>query len=333
MQDEITVMIACFNAGSTIERAVRSALDQTAPVRVIAVDDCSSDGSFERLQAMAGADPRLTALRQEVNRGPSAARNRALALAATDWVATLDADDYMLPGRLEGLVEIARRAQLDFVADDLIRTLPGQSPGDGFRHWTDERIGVMPLNLARFVRENISGNTGQRREIGYLKPLMRTQFLRMNALAFREDMRLAEDYELYARSLALGARWAVTDPAGYIAVSQEGSLSRSYPTCAIGQVSAADRALLSLTGLSRDDRQALREHLRHTEIDFAWRLMIDAVRARDPALAARALLRPLPVMGHVLVRSVRHLAGLPVIRQADPVARRPARQTCDLDLV
>lgn len=332
MIETVTVIIACYNAERTIGRAVASALAQSVPTRVMVVDDASTDGSFALLESLAASQPRLVVLRQPVNGGPAAARNRGLRQAGTPWVATLDADDYLLEDRLRRLVDLGERQGLDFVADDLIRTLPGQNPGDGVRHWTDERLGSAPIGLARFVRENIWANTGSRREIGYLKPLMRTAFLQRHDLFFREDMRLAEDYELYARSLALGAKWVVTDPAGYIAVSQAGSLSRSYPTRVIAPVIEADRALLRMPGLSTDERRAVEEHLQQTQIDLAWRSLIDAVRSRQVPGVVGALWAPAPVMVRLLVRSARHLIGLPAIRPRPSQVRPPARETTDLGL-
>ena len=97
--EKVTVIIPCYNGEAFIETAVRSALDQTIPTQVIVVDDCSSDGSFALLQAMAENEPRMMAMRQARNGGPSAARNTALRLVKTAWVANLDADDYLLPDR------------------------------------------------------------------------------------------------------------------------------------------------------------------------------------------------------------------------------------------
>lgn len=330
--EKATVIIPCYNAEGFIEAALRSALDQTIPVQVIVVDDCSTDGSFALLQALAAREPRLTAVRQPENGGPSAARNAALRLVKTPWVANLDADDYFLPDRLRAMVAHGEARDLDFIADDVIRVEPGQPPAEGIRVWTDEMIGSVPLGLARFVRENLAKYSGPRREIGYLKPLMRTQFLHEKNLFFREDMRLAEDYEFYARSLTLGARWEVIDPCGYIAVSMPDSLSKAYPTSAIEMLVLADRAFLKLSDLTPDERAALREHLHHTATDHAWRTMIDGVRAKSPALMMRALMQPPAVSGKVMLRMAKHLLGLPILPETPEGPRKRARETAGLSL-
>ncbi|MFN3608931.1 MAG: glycosyltransferase family 2 protein [Hyphomonas sp.] len=330
--EKATIIIPCYNAEGFIETAVRSALNQTLPVQVIVVDDCSKDGSFALLQALASGEPRLTVVQQPENGGPSAARNTALRLVKTPWVANLDADDYLLPDRLRRMVEHGESRDLDFVADDVIRVEPGQSPAEGIRVWKDELIGAVPIGLARFVRENLARYSGPRREIGYLKPLMRTQFLQENSLFFREDMRLAEDYEFYARSLTLGARWEIIDPCGYIAVSVPGSLSKAYPTSAIEKLVAADRAFLKLPGLSQEERAAIAEHLHHTATDYAWRTMIDGVRAKNPDLMMRAVMQPPAVSGKVMLRTVKHLLRLPVLPEIAEEPRKPARDTAGLSL-
>lgn len=330
--EKVTVIIPCYNAEGFIEAAVRSALDQTIPTRVIVVDDCSKDGSFALLQALAAQESRLTAVRQPQNGGPSAARNAALRLVETPWVANLDADDYFLPDRLARMVAHAESHELDFVADDVIRVEPGQAPAEGIRVWKDELIGAVPMGLARFVRENLAKYSGPRREIGYLKPLMRVDFLRDQNLFFREDMRLAEDYEFYARSLILGARWEVIDPCGYIAVSMPESLSKAYPTSAIEKLVLADRDFLRQKGLTGDERAALQEHLHYTATDFAWRTMIDGVREKSLALMLRALAQTPSVSGKVALRMVKHVLRLPVLPEFPETPRKPARETAGLGL-
>jgi glycosyltransferase involved in cell wall biosynthesis len=89
--DDVTVVIACFDYGRFLGEAVESARREGA--RVIVVDD----GSTEPLPELP-ADVRL--IRQS-NKGVATARNRGLAEVETPFALVLDADDRLVPGALE----------------------------------------------------------------------------------------------------------------------------------------------------------------------------------------------------------------------------------------
>ncbi|HEX4298232.1 MAG TPA: glycosyltransferase family A protein [Devosia sp.] len=94
---DYTVVIPAYNAGRFIADAVRSALAQTQPpVRVIVVDDGSTD-AIEGTIASLGS--RVHLVRQE-HSGPGAATTRGIGMVETGLLATLDADDIWLPGKL-----------------------------------------------------------------------------------------------------------------------------------------------------------------------------------------------------------------------------------------
>ena len=94
---DVSVIVPAYKAQETIGAALRSALSQElAPREVICVDDGSPDATAD---LVAREFPGVRLVRQE-NAGPSAARNRAAALAQGEWLAFLDADDVWLPQKL-----------------------------------------------------------------------------------------------------------------------------------------------------------------------------------------------------------------------------------------
>lgn len=100
----ISVVMPCHNAAAHVAEAVASVLGQSyAPVELIVVDDGSTDGSTERLQALAAAHPDRLALVHQVRAGPFAARNAGLTHAHGNFVAFLDADDLWHPDALARL--------------------------------------------------------------------------------------------------------------------------------------------------------------------------------------------------------------------------------------
>jgi succinoglycan biosynthesis protein ExoU len=306
MSGRVTVIIPTFRAAAFVDAAVRSALGQTMQPDVIVVDDASDDGTVEcALEAGAGSK-RLTVLRQRVNAGPAAARNRAIDQASTEWIALLDADDRMAPDRLEKLTELAKAHDWDMVADDLVRVMAGQSPAEGRRHWSDEDFGPLELDFAGFVRGNIRTISGEGRELGYLKPVMRRAFLDRHALRYHGALRLGEDFDLYARALLAGARFGLVDPQGYYATDRPGSLSKGHGADDLRELWRADRRMMKSGIADRASREALKAHMRLSHQKWAWARLIESVRTRNPVRAGACFIAPPAVVGDLVRRVHRH---------------------------
>src|SRR5690606_37601865 len=112
------------------------------------------------------------------------------------------------------------------------------------------------------VEGNISRRGAPRGELGFLKPVMRRAFLDAHGLRYREEMRLGEDYELYVRALANGARYTVIESCGYGALVRETSLSGRHRTQDLAALHAAERAILAAGGLPPEARDVMRRHCR-----------------------------------------------------------------------
>ncbi|MDO8317279.1 MAG: glycosyltransferase family A protein [Flavobacterium sp.] len=97
----VSAIIPCFNAETTIERAILSVVSQTIPVfEIIVVNDGSTDNSGRLLEGFKSDYPQLKVIHQE-NKGVSYARNIAIQAALGDYILTLDADDYFDPSFVE----------------------------------------------------------------------------------------------------------------------------------------------------------------------------------------------------------------------------------------
>src|SRR5687767_2371926 len=96
----LAVVMTAYNAESTIARSIQSALRQEydGPLRVVVVDDGSTDGTAAAVDEL--DNPMITLVRSE-RVGRARALNKAIAAAEGAVVlANLDADDFMLTGRL-----------------------------------------------------------------------------------------------------------------------------------------------------------------------------------------------------------------------------------------
>ena len=179
----ISVVIPLYNKVKEIERTIRSVAQQSVqPLEIIVVDDGSTDGSAEVVEAM--GLPQVKLVRQN-NRGVSAARNRAMEMAQGEWIALLDGDDYWLDGYLsnaEQMIEYfpaAGAIGTAFFVDDGKRLTAGDYP---------EKYGAV-----NFFRESMSQ---------YVLIPSATIVRRDLALAmggFPEGMRMAEDQYLWTK--------------------------------------------------------------------------------------------------------------------------------------
>jgi glycosyltransferase involved in cell wall biosynthesis len=107
-QPLVSVIIPAYNAASFIDDALRSVLGQTYPnLEIVVVDDGSTDGTGARVAAYA---PRVLCVREARNHGSAGApRNVGLRHSAGEYVTFLDADDILLPGRIERRVDCLSR--------------------------------------------------------------------------------------------------------------------------------------------------------------------------------------------------------------------------------
>lgn len=122
---DVTVVVAVYNPGANIDGLLQSLHDQTLPagaLEVVLVDDGSTDGTRERLEALAVEQPSLV-VRSIPNSGwPGRPRNVGLDAARGDYVFFADHDDEFFPDALSRMVSMARENGSDIVAGKIVRT-------------------------------------------------------------------------------------------------------------------------------------------------------------------------------------------------------------------
>jgi len=96
----ISIVTPTRNRCDVLLRSVQTVLAQTiTDFEHIIVDDASSDGTKETIEAL--ADPRLRYIRFPEQRGANAARNAGIEYSRSPIITFLDSDDAFLPKRLE----------------------------------------------------------------------------------------------------------------------------------------------------------------------------------------------------------------------------------------
>jgi glycosyltransferase involved in cell wall biosynthesis len=105
-QPLVSIVIPCFNHGVFLAACLSSVLGQEYPeLEVLVVDDASTDeATIEELRRAHDRD-RVQVITLDENSGPSAARNRAVAIAKGRYILPVDADNMLVPGAIAALVE------------------------------------------------------------------------------------------------------------------------------------------------------------------------------------------------------------------------------------
>lgn len=200
MNSKVSILIPCYNAERWIAQAIQSALDQTYPHKeVIIVNDGSTDNSLEIVQSF-GAHIQWETGK---NRGGNVARNRLLELSTGEWLQYLDADDYLLPDKVEQQIRfIAQVPQTDVIYSPSI-----------FEYWQSEcsQQEILPIPephdpwilLARWYLPQTNS------------PLWRRQAI-IDVGGWNPDQPCCQEHELYLRFLMAGKRFEYYSEAGSV---------------------------------------------------------------------------------------------------------------------
>ena len=102
---KLSILMPVYNEQATLREALKRLLDVHFPceLEVVCVDDGSSDGTADILQAF--SDHRLRVIRHPINRGKGAAIRTAINEASGDYAVMYDADLEYAPEDLPRLVE------------------------------------------------------------------------------------------------------------------------------------------------------------------------------------------------------------------------------------
>ena len=118
----LSVLVPVYNVQPYLQECLASVVEQAgddAGIQILVLDDCSTDGCWALLQALAQRWPgRLELLQHANNGGLSAARNTLIDAAQGDYVWFLDSDDKLLPGAIAGLRAIVQAHAPDVVLCD-----------------------------------------------------------------------------------------------------------------------------------------------------------------------------------------------------------------------
>ncbi|HOX06161.1 MAG TPA: glycosyltransferase [Planctomycetota bacterium] len=116
---QVSVVIPAYNRAGQVGRALESVSRQTYPHwEIVVVDDASTDGTAQAVEARAADIGHLRLARHACNLGAQAARNTGIRASRGPWIAFLDSDDWWEPDSLELRLAEARNRGVQVVHSD-----------------------------------------------------------------------------------------------------------------------------------------------------------------------------------------------------------------------
>jgi hypothetical protein len=192
-QPQISVIMPVYNGAALLDRSIRSVRAQTfTDWELLAVDDRSTDDSYEHLCRHAASDPRIHAFRFAENHGtPSAARNQALRHARGQIITYLDQDDEYYPDFLSHVQAWQACADVLVFAIDIVEADQGVAGAGPVRTWDPTPV------RTRLLQEGIINPL----EVAHRRALLETVGL------FEEEKGwlFAEDWDFWKRLARSGA--------------------------------------------------------------------------------------------------------------------------------
>lgn len=190
MPIKVSVVVAVYNPGRHIDGLIRSLDEQSLSpddFEVIFVDDGSTDGTRERLEAIARTRPHFTVTSIPNSGWPGRPRNIGTDLARGDYVFYADNDDEFFPEALERLHAMAIENGSDIVYGKVVRA------GRNTPYWSLAR-----RNIA--VADPLQDDIVSSRTV---HKLYRRDFLTKHAIRFPEGKVRLEDHTFMAQALPL----------------------------------------------------------------------------------------------------------------------------------
>lgn len=294
---DVSIVIAAWNAQDFILTAINSALSQKGvSVEVLVVDDASSDSTCTVVESV--KDSRVKLLRSEKNGGPGAARNIGFAAAQGKWIAVLDSDDAMHENRLINMLS-AGSESVDVLIDNFTELNSDGVISKPFYSLSDLPLGN--LSLSFLIKTNLVFSSIK--STGYVKPLFRNEFVKMNGIKYWPEVRIGEDYYFLASCLASGAKAEVLDQAGYIYTIRDGSISSKMEVAHISKLLCFDEKLTQEYQLTKSDLSAQQIRYKNLNRAYYYLLIVEQIKTRQFFSAllnilknpASALLLSLPI--------------------------------------
>ncbi len=184
---QISVILPVFNAEKYLAQALESLRYQTYKnFEVIAIDDGSTDTSYQILKTYAKLDPRFRIYKNPKNLNIARTLNRGLKLAKGQYIARMDADDISLPNRFSQQLKYLKKHPNVVILGGQCKTMDT----------TDKLIGrkLFPISHKQITEALYTTNPIQHPTV-----MINRSLIPQNFSWYNPELPPAEDYDLFFR--------------------------------------------------------------------------------------------------------------------------------------
>ncbi|WP_347158210.1 glycosyltransferase family 2 protein [Pontibacter chitinilyticus] len=240
----VSVIIPCFNGEHFVGRAINSALSQSyKDIELLLVDNNSTDNTFAVLKEFEKSHPDKITVYSEKKKGACAARNLGLSMAKGDWIQFLDADDELLPLKIEQQMAVVESKNPDIVIGDytIFHSVTQKRYADRIAE-DDPWLGLINSKLGR-----TSANIWRKESL-----------LKVNG--WNEELSSSQEYDLMFRVFKLNAKVEITHQIQTSIFAQPDSITKT------DNLEKRLKIYLNRYNLRRDIYEFLREHNQLTPV-------------------------------------------------------------------
>lgn len=124
----VSVIIPVYNVENYLKACLQSVQKQNIEeIEIICVEDCSTDGSLEVLEACAQEDKRIVILKNKKNEGLSYSRNRGMLAARGSYLMFVDSDDLLAENALIELCDYMSKHEVNAILFNMTTVLEGRA--------------------------------------------------------------------------------------------------------------------------------------------------------------------------------------------------------------
>ena len=117
----ISVVMPVYNVSDYIEQCLKSLMNQTYQnLEILVIDDCGTDDSIVKAEALAAQDERIHIIYNPGNQGVAESRNNGIANAHGEFLAFIDSDDWVAPDFYEKLYQAMQEQDADIAVGDTV---------------------------------------------------------------------------------------------------------------------------------------------------------------------------------------------------------------------